>query len=208
MSMSMSQQRNRNRNIKCKVCYDSGKPEKEYNSHFTRETADPKSKVVCPTLCALRCRYCNKPGHTLKYCSVMKEDDRIAKKKERLASLVVSVKVPVVKTTNRFDTLVSDSEDDAEVPEVPETEFPTLSPVVAPVVAPVTAPVAAPVVAPVVSYATTLLAPPTPSTYYRAPQNTPQIKPVNWCDSDDESDYDDNCDDYDNRVDDDFDETW
>ena len=55
----------------CKVCHDSGKPESEYRSHNTRETKDPKSKVICPTLLSLNCRYCHDNGHTVKYCPVL-----------------------------------------------------------------------------------------------------------------------------------------
>ncbi len=57
----------------CKVCHDSGKSEAVYTSHFIRETVDPNSKVVCPTLLALECRFCFCKGHTVKYCSVLKK---------------------------------------------------------------------------------------------------------------------------------------
>jgi len=55
----------------CKVCQDAGKPESVYRGHNTRETRDPKSKVTCPTLLALNCRYCHENGHTVKYCPVL-----------------------------------------------------------------------------------------------------------------------------------------
>jgi len=57
----------------CKVCQDAGKPEAEYKSHFTRQSKDPNSTVVCPTLLALECRYCFKSGHTVKYCPTLKQ---------------------------------------------------------------------------------------------------------------------------------------
>jgi hypothetical protein len=56
----------------CKVCQDAGKSEAEYRSHFIRETRDPNSKIICPTLLAIECRYCFKRGHTVKYCSAFK----------------------------------------------------------------------------------------------------------------------------------------
>ncbi len=56
----------------CKVCHDSGKSEAVYTSHFIRESVDPNSKVLCPTLLALECRFCFCKGHTVKYCSVLK----------------------------------------------------------------------------------------------------------------------------------------
>lgn len=54
----------------CKVCADAGKTD---TAHFPRKTADPNSEVVCPTLLSLECRYCFKNGHTVKYCTVLKE---------------------------------------------------------------------------------------------------------------------------------------
>lgn len=57
----------------CKVCHDSGKSEAVYTSHFIRESVDPNSKVLCPTLLALECRFCFCKGHTVKYCSILKK---------------------------------------------------------------------------------------------------------------------------------------
>jgi hypothetical protein len=57
----------------CKVCQDAGKPESEYTSHNVRETKDPNSRILCPTLLALECRNCFKKGHTVKYCSLLKK---------------------------------------------------------------------------------------------------------------------------------------
>ena len=56
----------------CSVCRDAGKTESEYTSHYVRESRDPTSKVVCPTLLALKCPTCNKHGHTRKYCPLTK----------------------------------------------------------------------------------------------------------------------------------------
>jgi len=52
----------------CKVCYDTGKPEQIFSNHFVRETRDPNSRIVCPTLLALECRYCFVRGHTVSKC--------------------------------------------------------------------------------------------------------------------------------------------
>jgi len=52
----------------CKICYDSGKSESMYNSHFVRESRDVNSRVVCPTLLALQCRFCGVRGHTVSKC--------------------------------------------------------------------------------------------------------------------------------------------
>lgn len=69
----------------CKVCQDAGKSESEYRSHFTRESKDPNSKVLCPTLLALECRYCFKNGHTVKYCKILKDNEKNKKRWEKEA---------------------------------------------------------------------------------------------------------------------------
>jgi hypothetical protein len=63
----------------CKVCQDSGKSEAEYTSHFVKSEPGPKGVVVCPTLLALVCTYCNGKSHTVKYC---KELEKNKNKKE------------------------------------------------------------------------------------------------------------------------------
>ena len=56
----------------CKVCYDAGKPKEVFTSHFLRESADPKSKIVCPTLLETVCKFCKEKGHTPKHCEKLK----------------------------------------------------------------------------------------------------------------------------------------
>ena len=56
----------------CKICKDTGKSLAEYTSHYVRENPDPKSRVVCPTLIAVVCRYCKNGGHTVKHCPNIK----------------------------------------------------------------------------------------------------------------------------------------
>lgn len=103
----------------CKVCQDSGKPESEYRSHSTRETRDPNSRITCPILLAIECRFCHKAGHTVKYCSVLKE-----KKKDeaRASRRVVSNPKPVAveKVANFYDCLLEEENDVIE-------EFPEFS---------------------------------------------------------------------------------
>ena len=57
-------------NTFCSMCYKAGRA--GFNTHFVRESADPKSKVTCPFLLALECRYCKNAGHTKNYCPVLK----------------------------------------------------------------------------------------------------------------------------------------
>jgi len=52
----------------CKFCKDSGKPYEVYTSHFVRESPDPNSRIVCPTILAMECKYCFKKGHTISKC--------------------------------------------------------------------------------------------------------------------------------------------
>lgn len=92
----------------CKICHDSGKSESIYTSHFIRETRDPNSRVVCPTLLALECRYCFKRGHTVKYCPALKNKDQPQRRQEPVRSQ--EEKKPVEKKTNIY--MVLDEEDD------------------------------------------------------------------------------------------------
>ena len=61
----------------CKVCRDAGKPKSVYTSHYPRETPATTSKVVCPLLLSQTCNYCHKPGHTIRYCSVLKNNKKL-----------------------------------------------------------------------------------------------------------------------------------
>ena len=98
----------------CKVCLDAGKPESEYRSHFTRESSDPNSKVVCPTLLALECRYCFKKGHTVKYCDVLKRNERNRMRYQYREPEIKKkvIEKYVLKTSNAFECLDSNKEDE------------------------------------------------------------------------------------------------
>ena len=71
----------------CKVCHDAGKTEAEYTSHFVRSLPDfnGNTKVTCPILAATECRYCYKLGHTTKFCPVIEENNKRAKKEKSVA---------------------------------------------------------------------------------------------------------------------------
>jgi len=116
----------------CKVCHDAGKSEAEYRSHFIRETRDPSSKITCPTLLALECRYCYKNGHTVKYCPVLKDKEKHRKRKESSARRIEAQQKTEVKPkgkstkSNVFDCLDSDSEEEVVVQKPVKEEFPVL----------------------------------------------------------------------------------
>ena len=106
----------------CKVCHDAGKSETEYTSHFIRENRDPCSKVVCPTLLSLECRYCSKKGHTVKYCKIL-EKDKISETRQSQRSITNTKSKSQEKykqPNNMFSNLESDSEDEEQ--EVKEVE--------------------------------------------------------------------------------------
>lgn len=60
----------------CKVCFDTGKPEAEYTSHFVKSEPGVKGKVVCPTLLNQACTYCREPGHTVSHCLKLKQNNK------------------------------------------------------------------------------------------------------------------------------------
>jgi len=99
----------------CKVCHDAGKTETEYTSHFIRETRDLSSKVICPTLLSLLCRYCSRKGHTVKYCKFL-EKDKIAEARQSQSKVSNKPKSEekYKQSNNMFSNLESDSEDEEE----------------------------------------------------------------------------------------------
>jgi len=58
---------------RCKVCFDFGKSEKEYNSHSTKNA---RGEVTCPCLLKTECKYCFKKGHMAKYCVKREQDEK------------------------------------------------------------------------------------------------------------------------------------
>lgn len=135
--MSRNNNNNKNKNTVsdqkyCKVCQDAGKSEAEFRSHFTRESRDPNSKVTCPLLLALECRYCYKNGHTVKYCPIIKEREKQNKREEasyRHYEMGKKASNPIEKTKqapkNAFTCLNCDSDDEDNNKPLTE-EFPEL----------------------------------------------------------------------------------
>lgn len=66
----------------CPVCYDLGKPESVYTSHWLRETPDKDSKIVCKTLQTMKCNYCKEKGHTIKYCPVLAKKHKLKSQRD------------------------------------------------------------------------------------------------------------------------------
>jgi len=131
MSYTKNTNNNNNNNKPfCKVCFDAGKTD---TAHFVRLNSNPDSPVTCPTLLALQCRYCFKSGHTVKYCSVLKQNNKEKERARRITTVQQPVFVPVAKkSTNKFDALMDDSdeEDNDTNNVIDQQDFPTLAPVV------------------------------------------------------------------------------
>jgi len=109
----------------CKVCFDAGKLENEYRSHFVKSETGGQGTIVCPTIKSIECRYCHGFGHTVKYCGVLKEKSTQVKKVKKDMNLVYESKnsrpivaatksVPVGKTGYFMALDESDDEEDVD----------------------------------------------------------------------------------------------
>ena len=97
----------------CKFCKDAGKSEEEYTSHFLRESKDPRSKIVCPTLLTIECRFCFKKGHTISKCTKLAKQKNAKYDGVPGAPIKSKECVPSNKTVNPFGLL--SGEDDVEM---------------------------------------------------------------------------------------------
>ena len=61
----------------CGVCYNSGKTEKEYTSHYTKSVAGVKGLVCCPTILQHTCEYCKEKGHFKANCRALKKKEKM-----------------------------------------------------------------------------------------------------------------------------------
>lgn len=88
----------------CKFCKDAGKSENEYTSHFLRESKDPNSRITCPTLLAIQCRYCSKKGHTVSKCQKLAKDK--ANQFPAVPTKNLEKAVSQTQMTNKYDILI------------------------------------------------------------------------------------------------------
>lgn len=174
----------------CKVCHDAGKSEEEYTSHFVRSDMRPNSKVVCPTLLSLECRYCREKGHTVSFCLVLKKHKKEDVRRD-FANNKVSEKKPVgpQKVSNSFGALNQDSDDEEEEekPKKPVVEeFPALCRPVAKVVE------AKPIAISYAAQAAKTAAPLSKAVLEKpvlARQTAVNMSWADWIDSEDDDDY-------------------
>lgn len=101
----------------CKVCHDAGKPLAMYTSHFVRQSPDPNSRVVCPTLLSQKCAICSKTGHTQSRCQMIAQSQRTEERCMRMRAENDRKENPGKPTntiTNPFDHLVNSDDDEEE----------------------------------------------------------------------------------------------
>jgi len=109
---------NKSSNTKCcKVCRDSGKPDSIVTSHFVKDTKN--GVIVCPTLLATVCRYCKQTGHTVKYCTSVKNKPKASTPKQTTSSnddelKVKKVTLEINARVNRYGSLSDESDSDTE----------------------------------------------------------------------------------------------
>jgi hypothetical protein len=109
----------------CKVCESAKKPMNVIASH------NPKNRdgfTVCPTLLSQECRYCNKKGHTMKYCSRKTKDEDntwVLQQERKYANEKANTKVAKLLLAS-FDALYESSDEEKE--EVPKEEEPKEDP--------------------------------------------------------------------------------
>ena len=111
----------------CKVCHDAGKTELEYTSHWVK---DLTGKTTCPTLLNQECRYCDKSGHTVKFCDILAQNNSSVERKTQSAAAkkpAANRQTVNMKSVNKlaakkemvsgFAALCYDSDSDEEVSE-------------------------------------------------------------------------------------------
>jgi hypothetical protein len=122
---------------KCAVCFDAGKPESEYSSHWVK---DNMGIVCCPTLMRQPCRYCDKVGHTVKFCQELiketEKNQKMERKRKAAEAFNTSTTVTSAKTNtkkaNKWAAFEDDSDEDKEEEEdAPTTTIKTWASIVA-----------------------------------------------------------------------------
>lgn len=114
----------------CKVCFEAGKSEPEYTSHFVKSDISAAGVVVCPLLKNTECRYCHTSGHTVKYCSVLKERELTLKHNKRsmkrnhvsaaavnsqtMSNSSTNLNTPTTVKKNGYFTALNDDSDEEE----------------------------------------------------------------------------------------------
>ena len=70
----------------CSFCASAGI--KGPHDHFVKSSKALGAKVVCPKLLATVCNFCNKTGHTDKYCGEKREYNNMMREEQKLAKRI------------------------------------------------------------------------------------------------------------------------
>ena len=112
----MSYNRNQSRGNStpfCKVCFDAGKPESQYTSHFVKASRELGAAVICPTILAQECRYCHELGHTPSCCPKLANEKKSDERTQAFYSQKPVAKTSSVKASRgQFGAFASSSEDE------------------------------------------------------------------------------------------------
>jgi len=112
----------------CKVCNDAKKSEAECKSHNVKDKA---GNTTCPTLLSQKCRYCDKSGHTVKFCATLEKVKKERAKEERIREYngnqnVIESRKPAA-VCNRYNVFGYDSEEEEGEIREEKVMFPVLS---------------------------------------------------------------------------------
>ena len=117
----------------CKVCFDSGKSEEEYTSHYVKSEPGHNGKVVCPTLLGQQCTYCSELGHTVSHCrplAMVKKDRDARRRKSEFKEKEKSTTTPGFRRThlrNAYAAFLMEDDDDEIQTAIPLVEeYPSL----------------------------------------------------------------------------------
>ena len=100
----------------CKVCFQAGKDESVYKSHFVRASPAMNALVVCPTLLSTECKYCHKAGHTVKYCAVLKNNEKM-RRRAQYPEKKETTTTEVKRGKSMFEALLDSDDEEEEVEE-------------------------------------------------------------------------------------------
>lgn len=110
----------------CNTCFKSGKSQKEYTSHNTKEKRGHNFVVVCPTILQTKCNACYQMGHTAnpKFCPLLKRQEKERELQKRLTKENNKINKKVISNNfnNMFSVLNEEQEDyqKAIEPKVPK----------------------------------------------------------------------------------------
>ena len=109
----------------CNTCFKTGKSQKEYTSHNTKEKRGHNFVVVCPTILDTKCNACNQFGHMAnpKFCPLLKRQEKERELQKRLTKENNKINKKVIPNNFNNIFLVLDKEEDyqkAIEPKVPK----------------------------------------------------------------------------------------